>query len=79
MPLLEKHSDLCREKEEVKKESKNVDEELFKFYAKSEKTKKHLNIKIYLVKYFFYLFNNKLNWSSCCSLLILLKYNSYSI
>jgi len=56
MPLLEKHSDLCREKEEIKKEFKAIDEELFKLYTKSEKTKKHLNIKIYLVKYYYLLF-----------------------
>jgi len=50
MPILEKHSDLCREKEELKKEAKSIDEDLFKFYAKAEKTKKHFGIKIHLVK-----------------------------
>lgn len=49
MPILEKHSDLCREKEEIKKESKAYDEELFKIFTKSEKAKKHYNIKIHLV------------------------------
>lgn len=54
MPILQKHSDICREKEELKKEGKNIDEELFKFFAKSEKSKKHYAIKIHLVKYVLY-------------------------
>lgn len=52
MPLLQRHSDLCRVKEEMKKEEKNIDDELIKFFAKSEKAKKHYAVKIQLVKFF---------------------------
>lgn len=44
--ILKKHSDICKEAEVLKKESKDINNELSKLYIEAEKSKKHYNHKI---------------------------------
>lgn len=48
-----KHSDLCKETEEIKKEGKQINQDLNKLYIECEKNKKHYHHKILMAKYIY--------------------------
>jgi len=50
MENLQDHSNLCKEIEELKKDSLGVDEKIVGFLNKAEKLKKHLSVKVQLIK-----------------------------
>jgi hypothetical protein len=50
LSFLQNHSDLCKEKEELKKESKGLDDQLMKLLDEASKGKKHFALKIQMLK-----------------------------
>ena len=48
--IFQDHSNLCKEIEELKKDSLGVDDKIVGFFNKAEKLKKHTYSKIQLVK-----------------------------
>lgn len=50
LSFLQSHSDLCKEKEELKKDSKVFDDQLIKLSDEAFRAKNHFTLKIQMIK-----------------------------